>query len=101
MEKLIKDLETIYFNFLTDALSNDAIYFVELKNIDLLAEKLGERIGIEPDFEESWKRATKKRSSLKISVCKEADERYHHLLEGPLKERMYPLYESQMLGASG
>lgn len=90
MKKLVDDLEKIYFNLLNDALSNQAIYFVEIKDLDELAISIGKRIGIPPDFDRSWKRVTKKIPELTIPLDKKIDEKYEYFLDNHLKERLYP-----------
>lgn len=91
IEKLADDLYKIYFKLLADAEHNPDISFVELKNLDQLALRLGERIGVRPDFSRAWKRVGKQKPDFKIPIRPDMDEKYELLLRDLPKERFFPL----------
>lgn len=91
LNNLVQDLYQLYFDFLTKAEKNTAIFFVQLENIDNLAVKLGERIGVAPNFEKSWKRESKNKLKIDLPLNKAEDEKYNQFIKELPQDRFYPL----------
>lgn len=87
LQKLIDDLFIIYFKLLDDAINNQDIYFVELRNINDLAEYIGAKIGVKPNYEKSWKRKSETIFDDIPVNNSEAEERYRSKLSGIPKSR--------------
>jgi len=86
--KLISDLYQINFDILQSALKNQAIFFVNMEDLDSLAIKLGQIIGIEPNFDQSWRRVAKHKPHFKIPLDLEMDKKYQIWLKS-IPERRF------------
>lgn len=53
---LVSDLHEEYLKIIREALKKMPVSFVNMKDLDRLAEKLGDVIGVSPDFDKSWQR---------------------------------------------
>lgn len=86
---LVNDIYKLYFKFLEEVYARDDVYFVELNQLDELAQKLGTDFGIAPNFNRSWQR--KSESSFRTVETKNPamDEKYKAFLSAIPSERFY------------
>jgi hypothetical protein len=89
--KVTQDLYKIYFKLLSDAINNEDIYFVKLEDIDQFALKLGESIGVMPDFSKSWKRESTNKSLFTIGNDEEMFKKYQQVIEEIPRIRLFSL----------
>ncbi|WLD24703.1 hypothetical protein NU10_04770 [Flavobacterium dauae] len=89
LEIMIKDLYRIYLKYIHQCLRHPTVKFVEMKDLDDFAKKLGEEINVTPNFQKSWKRPSKFRYD-KVDVKNIINEdAYNELIGSIPKEKYY------------
>lgn len=59
LERIVIDLYQLYLKYIHKSLAHPTVRFVEMKDLDDLARKLGKELNVQPNFIKSWKRPSK------------------------------------------